>query len=482
MSSGQLRINSNIALVKSSAARKLYAFYIAFVASLGGFLFGYDLVIISGAQIFLRDQFALTPRGFGFATSSAILGCIAGPFLGGWISDRLGRKATLYIAAVLFAIGAIGSALAPDIVVFNIFRILGGIGVGLASLASPMYIAEIAPPERRGMMGLMYQQAVTVGCVMATIVSFALAKNLPLHLGWRWMFASVLVPVIVFTFMLLPIPASPRWLAERGRLDEAFAVLNSILGMEEARKELREIESDLQEEVGGSVELFHPGMRNALAVGILLAILNNWTGWTALGYYLPTLFQQAGFPNPSDALAQNIVINCGSVALTFVGVWLVDRLGRRVLWISCSAAMCLFLIVAGMLFQFHATGELVVFAIFLCLAPHAIGLGPLPWLMMSELYPNKIRAKAVSMTTTALWVAGFTAPLAFPLMEARSTRVLHTISGVFWTYSIICLFSLIWGWKFLPETKGRTLEEIASSWMRVPRAEIPSRPLRNNGL
>jgi sugar porter (SP) family MFS transporter len=479
MSSGQLRINSNTAPMKSRDAKKLYAFYIAFVASLGGFLFGYDLVIISGAQIFLRDQFALGPREFGFATSSALLGCIAGPFLGGWISDRLGRKATLYIAAVLFAIGAIGSALAPDVTVFNIFRILGGIGVGLASLASPMYIAEIAPPERRGMMGLMYQQAVTVGCVMATIVSFALAKNMPAHVGWRWMFASVLVPVMVFALMLVPIPASPRWLAEKGRLAEARAVLNSILGMEEAKRELQEIESSLQEEVGGVGELFQPGMRKAFAVGILLAILNNWTGWTAVAFYLPTLFQKAGFSNPSDALAQNIVINCGNVALTLVGVWLVDRAGRRILWISCSAAMCLSLIVTGTLFQFHATGEFVVFAIFLCLAPHAIGLGPLPWLMMSELYPNKIRAKTVSITTTVLWIAGFTAPFAFPLMEVRSIRTLHTVAGVFWTYSAICLFSLVWGWKFLPETKGRTLEEIASSWMKAPHEHPESTPTKH---
>ena len=448
------------------AARERFAFYIAFVASLGGFLFGYDLVIISGAQIFLREQFALTPGQFGFATSSAILGCIAGPFLSALISDRLGRKSALYIAAVLFAVGAVGSALATNIGIFNVFRILGGVGVGLASLASPMYIAEIAPPKRRGALGLMYQLAITVGALMATVVSYVMARGLAPTLAWRWMFASVLVPVVVFSIMLIPIPASPRWLAEKKRFGEAKAVLTRIVGADEAQRELGEIISSMQVEAGSIRELFHPGLRAALATGLILAVLNNWTGWTALAFYLPTLFQHAGFTNPSDALAQNALINVGNVFLTLVAVALVDRVGRRRLWIGCSLAMCICLTIAGGLFQAHATGELVVFAIFLCLVPHAVGLGPLPWLMMSELYPTRIRAKAVSITTTALWIAGFTSPFALPLMEARSEQVIHTVAGVFWAYALISLFSLLWGWRYLPETRGRTLEEIASSWTK----------------
>jgi SP family arabinose:H+ symporter-like MFS transporter len=448
--------------------RARYAFFIAFVASLGGFLFGYDLVIIAGAQIFIHDQFALTAREFGFATSSALLGCIAGPFLGARISDRFGRKSSLYLAAFLFAVGAVGSALAPNISVFNVFRILGGVGVGLASLASPMYIAEVAPAKSRGRLGLMYQLAVTVGCVMATVVSFLLAKYAPPTIGWRWMFASVLVPVAIFTVLLIPVPASPRWLAEKKRFPEALDVLTRIGGAEEGAKELEEIKASMQEEVGTVRELLHPGMRMALITGLVLAVLNNWTGWTAISFYLPTLFQQAGFTKASDAIAQSIMINLGTVLLTIVAVWAVDRLGRRVLWIGGSVAMCLCLIVAGALFQFHATGNLVVLAIFLCSVPHAISLGPLPWLMMSELYPTRIRAKAVSITTTVLWVAGFTAPLVFPLMESASEWLLHTVAGVFWVYAVINVFSLLWGWKRLPETRGRTLEEIAGSWKTKP--------------
>ena len=448
----------------TDSARQGYAFYIAFVASLGGFLFGYDLVIISGAQIFLRDQFALTPQQFGFATSSAILGCIAGPACGGWMCDRFGRKATLIMAAVLFALSAVGTALAHNILFFNTFRIVGGVGVGLASLASPMYIAEIAPAERRGRLGLMYQLAITIGAVAATIVSYYLAKYAAPTVSWRWMFASVIVPVTAFSILLVRLPASPRWLAEKHRFEEARTVLTQIAGEEEAENELKEMRANLHAETGSLRELFQPGMRAALLTGVVLAVLNNWTGWTGIAFYLPTLFQRAGFANPSDAIAQNVLVMGGNVFLTLLSIWLVDRVGRRPMWIVCSIAMCIFLVLTGVVFQFNVTGGVVVLMIFLCAAPHAIGLGPLPWLMMSEIYPTRIRAKAVSVSTTFLWIAAFTGPFAFPILQATSEKLFHTIAGVFWLYAVVCLFSFAWGWKFLPETRGRSLENIADSW------------------
>lgn len=456
------------------SARRGYAFYIAFVASLGGFLFGYDLVIISGAQIFLRDQFALTPQQFGFATSSAILGCMAGPACGAWLSDRFGRKLTLFMAAVLFALSAVGTALAHTILIFNVFRIIGGVGVGLASLASPMYIAEIAPAKNRGQLGLMYQLAITIGAVGATIVSYYLAKYAAPTVGWRWMFASVIVPVAVFSVLLIRVPASPRWLFEKGRFDEALSVLTQIAGEDEARKEVAEMRATTNTEAGTLRELFQPGMRAALFTGIILAMLNNWTGWTGIAFYLPTLFQRAGFANASDAIAQNALVMGGNVILTLLSIWLVDRVGRRPLWIVCSAAMCVFLTLTGIVFQFNVTGGLVVLVIFLCAAPHAIGLGPLPWLMMSEIYPTRVRAKAVSLSTTFLWLAAFSGTYALPLLQAASEKILHTISGVFWLYAAICLFSFAWGWKYLPETKGRSLENIADSWKSAPAKESQS--------
>lgn len=450
-----------------ASAQRGYAFYTAFVASLGGFLFGYDLVIISGAQIFLRTQFALTPRQFGFATSSALLGCIAGPACGARLCDRMGRKFTLIMAAGLFAVSAAGTALANTILIFNVFRVVGGLGVGLASLASPMYLAEIAPARNRGRLGLMYQLAITIGAVGATIISYYLARYAPPAMAWRWMFASVIVPVAVFSVLLIGLPESPRWLAGRKRFGEALLVLTRVAGKDEARQELAKMRATNDTEVGSLRELFQPGMRAALFTGIILAVMNNWTGWTGIAYYLPTLFQRAGFSNASDAIGQNVLVMGGNVFLTLLSVWLVDRVGRRPLWIVCSAAMFCFLILAGAVFQVNATGSIVVLVIFLCAAPHAIGLGPLPWLMMSEIYPTRIRAKSVSLATTCLWVAAFTGTYALPLLQVASERMFHTVAGVFWLYAAVCLFSFFWGLKFLPETKGRSLENIADSWTSI---------------
>lgn len=460
---------------------KRYAFYIAFVASLGGFLFGYDLVIISGAQIFIRDQFRLTPEQFGFATSSAILGCMLGPVFGARISDQFGRKAALFIAAALFALGALGTALATDISTFNVFRIIGGAGVGLASLASPMYIAEIAPAKSRGRLGLMYQLAITIGTVSATVVSYFLAKDLAATISWRWMLASVLVPVMIFSFLLIPVPSSPRWLVERKRYDEAFRVLCRIGGLEEGRRELEEIRSSIQFELGGIRELCQPGMRAALGTGLALAVFSLWCGWSGLSFYMPTLFQNAGFRSPSDTITQNIIVNSSTVLLTLVAVWVVDRLGRRLLWIGCSVTMCGCLVLAGILYQLHATGEVVVFAILLCGLPYNLGLGPLPWLMMSELFPTKVRAKAVSLSTTVLWLAAFTSTFAFPLMESMSEHLLHNVSGVFWFYAAVCGVAAVWGWKLLPETRGKTLEEIANSWAHKRQSTFDLRSTMNPG-
>ena len=447
--------------------RRFYPFYIAFVAAIGGFLFGYDLVIISGAQIFLREQFQLSDAQFGFTTTSAIIGCIAGPFIGSWLCDRIGRKKTLIFSAILFTVGAIVTAIARDMVTFNIFRIVGGLGVGLCSIASPMYIVEVAPARIRGGLGIMYQLAIATGATASSIVAYLLANNLPDTVSWRWMFASEMLPILLFIGFLVFVPESPRWLSEKGRFDEALQVLTKVESLEYAEKELQEIKASLMDtETGSFRELWQPGIRFALFIGICLALLNNWTGGSAIGYYLPTLFQKGGFPETAEAIKQAIIVGCWEAVLTLVAIFLVDRFGRRVLWIGGSAAMIGALFLAGLVFMFNMSGVIVLLVIFLCYMPHAMALGPLPWLMMSEIYPTRIRAKAVAVTTTFLWIAGWSAPMIFPILIGFFERTTGSAGPAFWFFAFICIISVIFGLKFLPETKGRTLEEIAKSWLR----------------
>jgi SP family arabinose:H+ symporter-like MFS transporter len=444
-----------------------YPFLISFVAAVGGFLFGYDLVIIGGANPLLRDEFHLSGAALGLVTASAQLGCIGGPFLSAWFCDRVGRRNTLIFSALLFGISAIMTAIPKEIVTFCIFRFVGGVGVGFCSIASPMYITEVAPARIRGRLGLMYQMAIVAGVFTSGIVAYFLAKHLVASLSWRWMFASEMLPIIGFVILLALVPRSPRWLAEKGRFEEALTVLTRIEGNEYARQEMAEIKESIAEDTGSFSELLEPGLKTALVVGICLALFNNLTGWTAMSFYIPILFQKGGHPEIADSILQFVIVTAWAGILTLVSIYLVDLWGRRPLWIAGSASMVVALILAGVVFQFNLTGSIVLLVIFLCAAPHAMALGPLPWLMMSELYPTRIRAKALSITTTILWVAAFIGTYAFPVFCEYSEKRIGSVGGAFWVFALICVLSLVYGLKWLPETKGKTLEEIAKSWKRA---------------
>ena len=446
--------------------QRLYPFVISFVAAVGGFLFGYDLALIATANPFLKEQFHLSDVQLGFATASAGLGCVFGPFLGGWLCDAIGRKRTLIAASLLLAVSAIMTAIPEDIITFNIFRLIGGVGVGLCSVASPMYIAEIAPPRKRGRLGLMYQLAIVVGHVIAPFIAYVLVKSLPDTLSWRWMFASEVPFVILFVIFLFSLPLSPRWLAERGRFDEALDVLTKVEGPEYARQELQEIKDSLAQETGGFSELFSPGLRYALLVGLGLAVFNHWTGWSVFAGYIPLLFEMSGLEDRSVAILRFTLTYFFMGLMTLVALWLVDRVGRRPLWLFASALMAIVTALTGAVFYYHLSGFVVFLLIMLCTIPHGVALGPLPWLMMSEIFPTRIRAKAVAVTTTFLWVTFYTGAQLFPVLTTHSEKLIGSPGGVFWLFTVICLFSLMFGWKMLPETKGRTLEEIAESWKR----------------
>jgi SP family arabinose:H+ symporter-like MFS transporter len=452
---------------------KLYAFLIAFVSAVGGFLFGYDLGMIGGANVFLKDQFELSDAGFGFATASAVLGCIIGPFFGAWFCDRIGRRTTLIAACLLLAVGSILTAVPNDIYTFNVFRIVGGIGVGLCSIASPMYTNEIAPPRWRGGLGFMYQLAIVVGSIFAAVVAWLLAQWLSADVCWRWMFASELAFVAVFLVLLFLVPESPRWLAERGRQAEATAIFTRIDGPEFARTEMDQVERSLAGESGTWAELFAPGLRKALLVGLLLALFNNYTGWSGMSAYLARLFELGGLSR-TDAILQFLIAYGFMGLMTLLACGLVDRVGRRPLWIVNSLAMIGATALIGLVFHFDLTGPIVLVAVFLCAIPHSFALGPLPWLMMSEIFPTRIRARAVAITTTFIWTVGFLAQYFFPLLAGWSTKIIGSIAGAFWISSAVCVLAFLFGLTLLPETKGRTLEEIADSWK-------PGAPARDGG-
>ena len=462
----------------------MYARFISFVAAIGGFLFGFDLGMIGAANIYLKDQFRLDNAQLGLVTGSAVLGCILGPFVGAWLCDAIGRKSTMIAASVLLAVSAVvtavpdmlpGTSVGATILVFNVFRAVGGLGVGLCSIASPMYIAETAPPARRGGLGLMYQLAIVVGHITAPAIAYLVVSLLPKTDGvaqvawqqpWRWMFASETVCVLLFVSFVFSLPQSPRWLAEKGRYDEALDVLTRVDGPEYARQEIAEIRSSLEQETGRWGELFAPGMRYALLIGILLAFFNNWTGWSVMGGYVPMLFEMSGLEDRARAILQFAVTYGMMGLMTVVSLVLMDRVGRRPLWLFASLLMGAITCAAGLVFHFHLTGIIVLIVVMLCTVPHGIALGGIPWLMMSELFPTRLRAKAVSITTTFLWVTIFSGAYLFPALTTAAENLVGSMGGVFWLFTIICVVSFLFGVFMMPETKGRTLEEIAESWKR----------------
>jgi len=433
----------------------MYVFLVAFVAAIGGFLFGFDLGMIGAANVYLRDQFRLNDAQFGLATASAGLGCICGPFLGAWLCDAIGRKPTMIVAAFLLAVSAVVTAI-PDVLpgmshqsiiaVFNVFRAVGGLGVGLCSIASPMFIAEVAPPAKRGRLGLMYQLAIVVGHIAAPAIGYLVVITLPQTTGvaeiawqqpWRWMFGSETACVLVFVIFVFALPRSPRWLAQRGRDDDALAVLTRIDGPDYARREIREIRSSLDQETGGWLELFVPGMRYALLVGILLAFFNNWTGWSVIGGYIPRLFEMSGLEDRAQAILQFAVTYGFMGVMTLVSLLLMDRVGRRPLWLFASLLMAAITFATGLVFHYHLTGIIVLAVIVLCTVPHGIALGGIPWLMMSELFPTRVRAKAVSITTTFLWCTIFAGGFLFPTLTGCSERMLQAPHGASMTAASI---------------------------------------------
>ncbi len=439
---------------------KGYVILISFVAALGGLLFGFDTAVISGTINFIQPYFGLSEAQLGWTVSSLLFGCIAGVFIAGKAGDRYGRKKVLMSAALLFFFSAIGSASAHSLSIFLIARILGGIAVGVASILSPMYIAELAPAKYRGTLVSMNQLAIVIGILVAFFSNYLLVgtgEN-----NWRWMLLVMAAPAVLLFFSLFLVPESPRWLVAKNRNEDAFDVLVKTSGKEFATSELKEIQETLKNlEESTFSELLSPKIKPLLFIGIILAVFQQITGINTIMYYAPKIFANVGQSNDS-ALLQTILIGGNNLIFTLVAMVLIDRFGRKLLIVAGSAGMMLML--AGLSFLYftnQTSGVMVLVFIMAYCAFFAASLGPTLWVVTAELFPNRLRSKGMSVAIVSLWIACTVVSVAFPIM-------LEKLSGgiTFLIFALICLANLLYVLKYVPETKGKTLEELEKEFDR----------------
>lgn len=447
-----------------------YATSLSIIAALGGLLFGYDTAVISGAIGFLRASFNLGPAETGFAASSALIGCILGAAIAGPLSDRYGRKRALMLSAVLFTISAIGSAVPRTLLEFNVARIIGGVGVGMASMLSPLYIAEIAPPDIRGRLVSYNQFAIVTGILAVYFVNYYIAglgNDLwNVTMGWRWMFGSETLPAVLFFFALLAIPESPRWLVKRGEDQRALGILSRLSSPEEARTEVAAIKTTLAEKAESLAGLFSPGIRIALVIGIALAILQQITGINVFMYYAPEIFKQVG-AGTDTALLQTVIVGAFNVTFTVIAIWTVDRIGRKPLLIVGASGMGLSLVGLGLAAYYTTTQAWVLIFILGYIACFALSMGPVVWVVLSEIYPTRLRGRAMALATLLLWAANFVVSQTFPVInEDPGLVATFRHAFPFWLYALFCAVTVIVTWLFVPETKGKTLEEIEQYWQK----------------
>ena len=460
---------------------------ITLVATLGGLLFGYDTAVISGTVGSLR-AFFIEPAGLaegaanallGFTVSSALIGCIVGGLLGGVVASRLGRKRGLMLAAILFTLSALGSA-APEIGVapigegdhtvlpqFIFFRILGGIGVGLASMLSPMYIAEIAPAHRRGNMVSWNQFAIIFGMLVVYFVNYSIARQGDdgwiNAVGWRWMFASETIPALLFFFLLFLVPDSPRWMVMRGQEEKASALLTRLNGPERGKVILKEIREGLQEKLSGSL-LAYGGL--VIVIGVLLSVFQQFVGINVVLYYAPEIFKSAG-SGTNAALLQTIIVGIINLTFTVLAIVLVDRFGRKPLQVGGALAMGVSMVALGLTFATQNMGILSLLCMLAYVAAFAISWGPVTWVLLSEIFPNQIRGKAMALAVAAQWVANLIVSQTFPMMNDSTVLTERFNHGfAYWVYGVLSFVAAWFVMKYVPETKGKTLEEMRNLWTK----------------
>ena len=453
-----------------------YLVLVTSVAAIGGFLFGFDISLISGAIIFLQQEWSLTPFWTGVVTGSAILGCPFGAVAGVYLADRWGRSQSLLLSAFLFLASAIGTALPFGMLDFSWWRFVGGLGVGLASTVSPMYIAEISPAHLRGRMVVLNQLAIVVGLTLSVYVTYLLSFG-----GhWRWMFASEIPAVILLGAGLFFVPKSPRWLALRGRHDEAAAILTRINGLEQGLRELAEIEAELQQENGGLRELLQPGVRRALIIGVVLMVFSQINGVNMILIYAPTLFMEAGVTNAPDAILNSVYLTSWITLCTIVAFWLTAKFGRRPILMVGTVGMAAGQVIMFCKFTYGLPALASLAGMFLATGSFTLSLAPLSWVILSEMFPNRVRGMAMSIATTAMFSASYLTVNFFPVVLDFFKRTTGSPGPTFLIFSGVCLLCTAFVWRLLPETKDKTLESIGAYWLHFGKtkdaagARIPS--------
>jgi len=441
----------------SGRARPAYMLLVSMVAALGGMMFGFDIAIISGAAPFVQEHFRLNELQLGWGVSSLLAGCMLGAMFAGRLADAFGRKRTLVSIALVFAFTSVLTAIAPEFYWFVAARIVGGLAVGAASMVSPLYIAEVSPYAMRGRMVALNQLAITTGILVSYLINYLLRGAGPDN--WRWMFASGVFPSVLFFGLLFLVPESPRWLFRAGKRAEASAVLVQVGGIENAEKELSEMQQPLKEEAASLRDLFLPRYRRVMLVGIVLAILVQVSGINTVIDYAPIILRSAG-NTIGVALFQTFIMGFLNFALTFVAIFTVDRVGRRPLYIAGATGMTvsLTLLSAGFLVG-RVQGLVGLILILLFIASFAGCIGPVFWILMSEIFPSRIRGLAMSAAVFTNWLANFLVVLFFPWMFKNTGG-----SATFGFLAVIALAMILFTWKVVPETSGRTLEEIERHW------------------
>jgi len=433
----------------------------ASVSTLGGLLFGYDNIVISGAIGYLSQSFHLDAAGIGWAAGCALVGCIVGCASAGTVADFLGKKKGLALCALCFALSSVGMPFARNLNQFVVWRLIGGVGIGAASVISPNYIAEIAPTRVRGRCVTLYQLGIVVGILAAVFVNMLIQRmgdeSWNISTGWRWMFLAGVAPAILFALMILPAVESPRWLMKMGRQPQAIEVLAKINGADEAARETAEIENSLAIEEGHLSELFTT-FRRPLLLGIMLAGLQQASGITPLFSFLPEIFRAAGTAT-SDAFLQSVLVSLINLLFTLFALWLVDRAGRKTLILTGTTLQFLSFAFVGWLYHAHGSGLAVLILVMSFVAGHAFGNGVACWVIISEIYPTKVRGRGMSIATTALWLVGFLGNQSFPIMQKHLG-----LDGTFWLFSAGALLTIVLVAWLIPETKGRSLEEITKFW------------------